>query len=87
MSQAVAALTRWTKTGIALMACSLVIWLVLPLIPFLPLSVGARVTLAGGTLVAAEVFFWLGALLAGPEATRRARSWFRGRREGDVDAE
>ena len=46
------------------MALSLIFWPLLLVVPFLPLSGGAKVSLAGALVIVAEVMFWLGALLA-----------------------
>lgn len=61
-----------------LLGLSVVLWMPLPVVPFLSISGADKATLGGGLIVAAEVAFWLGAALAGPEAARRMRSWFRG---------
>ena len=71
----------WPKIGVGLLGLSLVLWVPVPAVPFLPLSSGAKATLAGGLIVGAEIAFWLGAILAGPESTRRMRSWLRIRRK------
>ena len=68
--------------GIALMGLSLALWVSLPAVPFLPLSVGGRATFAATLVVVAEVAFWLGAAMAGPEAARRMRSWWRSPKRG-----
>ena len=58
------------------MSASLVLWILLLGVPFLPLTVAARGTVATAVIVVAEVIFWGGAALAGPEAARRMRSWW-----------
>ena len=68
---------RWAFAGVILMSWSLVLWVSLLGEPFLPLSLAARGTVATGVVVVAEVAFWCGAVMAGPEATRRMRSWWR----------
>ncbi len=65
------------RAGVILLGLSLALWVPLPAVPFLPLSTGAKATLGGGLVVGAEIAFWLGAVLAGPEAVRRMRSWIR----------
>ncbi len=65
------------RAGVILLGLSLALWVPLPMIPFLSLSTGVKATLGGGLVVAAEIAFWLGAVLAGPEAARRTRSWIR----------
>ena len=59
------------------MVFSLALWVALPVLPFLPLSVAAKATGAGALIIVAEVAFWGGAVLAGPDAARRMRSWWR----------
>ena len=68
---------RAARVGVILMFASLALWVVLPVIPFLPMETGAKATLAAGQVVVAEVIFWLGAAIAGPEAARRMRVWRR----------
>ncbi len=69
--------SRWAVVGVILMSASLGLWILLPGVPFLPLGVAARGTVATAVIVVAEVIFWGGAALAGPEAARRMRSWWR----------
>ena len=68
---------RWAFVGAILMGSSLFLWVALLGVPFVPLSVSGRGVLATGIIVVAEVAFWGGAALAGPEAARRMRSWWR----------
>jgi hypothetical protein len=79
--------SRWARIGIALLALSFALWLPLPLVPFLPIDIGAKTALGAGLFVAAEACFWLGAALVGPEALKRMRSWFRLRRRSLSAAE
>ena len=69
--------SRAARVGVVLMGSSLALWVALPLVPFLPLSVAAKATGAGSLIIVAEVAFWGGAVLAGPTAARRMRSWWR----------
>lgn len=68
------------RLGVILMGLSLALWVVLPLVTFLPLSVTGRAGFAGTQIIVAEVAFWGGAALAGPTAARRMRSWWRSTR-------
>jgi hypothetical protein len=68
---------RWALVGAILMGSSLLLWVALLGVPFVPLSVSGRAVLATSVIVVAEVAFWGGAALAGPEAARRMRSWWR----------
>ncbi len=77
-SSSIAALpaNRWnprTTAGYTLIGSSFALWLPLPLLPFLPLSMSHRAGLGGGLVIAAEFAFWAGLVLAGPEAARRVR--------------
>ena len=65
------------RIGVFLMGLSLALWVALPVVPFLPIQVGIKATVAGSQVVVAEVAFWVGAVLAGPEAARRMKSWWR----------
>ena len=62
------------------------LWAAVPVVvPFLPLTMGQKVWVSGGLVVAAEAVFWVSALLLGREAVRRyrrlldPRAWFRKR--------
>ena len=70
----------WARVGLGLIAASFLLWVPLPALPFLSLDLADKAMIGGGLALVAEVAFWGGALLAGPEAARRARSWFRRRR-------
>lgn len=72
---------RWVFVGVILMSLSLLLWVCLLGVPFLPLSAAGRGAVATALIVIAEVAFWVGAVIAGPAATRRMRSWWR--RSGD----
>lgn len=64
------------KVGMGLIISSFIFW-VLPLgIPFLPLTGRWKAISITSTLVIAEVFFWIGALMVGKEAARRIRTAF-----------
>ena len=69
----------WTRAGAVLLVASALLWAPLPIVPFLPLSAGAKVAVGTGLVVVAEIAFWAGTALAGPEALRRIRSWIRDR--------
>ena len=72
------------RIGWGLMIASLALWALLPVLPFLPFSGKVRLGAAGVILAAAEVVFWIGAAMAGPEAARRMRSWWRARPSREV---
>ncbi len=70
-------ISAWARLGVILMVSSLPIWPLLLVVPFLPLGIAARGAVATGMVVLAEIMFWGGAALAGPEAARRVQSWWR----------
>ena len=72
------------KFGVILMGLSLALWVALPIVPFLPIRLAVKATVAGSQIVVAEVAFWLGAALAGPTAARRMKSWWRSSPDNDV---
>ena len=78
---------RWAKLGTLLMVGSLPLWPILLAVPFLPLSIAARGAVGTGIVVLAEIMFWGGAALAGPEAARRIRSWWRRPRQYQPERE
>jgi hypothetical protein len=55
----------------ALIVIGTVIWLMIPLVVFLPLEAPAKAAWAGGIFIASEVIFWAGALVVGPSASKR----------------
>ena len=68
---------RWAFAGVILMSLSLLLWVSLLGVPFLPVSMAGRGAVATAVIVVAELAFWVGAAMAGPEAARRMRSWWR----------
>jgi hypothetical protein len=70
--------TGWTaKLGFSLLVLSVVLWLPLPVLPFLRIEMSSSLAIGGAFVLIAEIAFWVGAALAGPEAARRMRSWWR----------
>jgi hypothetical protein len=74
MSQKPARLSWMAQVGLGLAIGSVLPWLLLLGLPFLPLTGAQKALGAGGLLVLAEVMFWLGALLAGPAIVQRYRA-------------
>jgi hypothetical protein len=71
------------KVGFGVMVLSLVLWIALPVVPFLPLAPKQKAFWALVVFVAAEVTFYLGLALVGKEAYRRFRDRFRRKRKSD----
>ena len=67
------------RIGVVLIMGSILPWLLLPVVPFLPLSGARQGAAAGGLVVAAELIFWPGLALAGKGAWQaaKARGWRR----------
>ena len=66
-----------TRIGVVLMVSSLPLWLVLPILPFIGISIAAKAMVATVVVVVAELMFWGGSALAGPAAVRRVKGWWR----------
>ena len=65
--------SRIAKLGILLAIGSVIPWLLLLVLPFLPLSLTEQAIAVAGLLVFAEVMFWVGVVLAGHEVVDRFR--------------
>lgn len=57
--------------GIILIVISCIMWAALLAVPFVPVSTLAKAGIITFVLIAAEVIFWLGCLLAGAEWAKR----------------
>ena len=66
-----------TRIGVVAIVLSCLLWVPLPVLPFLPVEASTKAWAAGGLVVTAEIAWWAGAALAGPEAFRRLRRWLR----------
>ncbi|MFN3431360.1 MAG: hypothetical protein ACK46X_15575 [Candidatus Sericytochromatia bacterium] len=67
------------KLSWALVVIGTLIWLMIPLIVFLPLGAPAKAAWAGGAFIASEIIFWAGALVIGPTASKRLWAGFKAR--------
>jgi hypothetical protein len=83
MPEAPPPLTWVAKLGVGLAIGSFIPWLLLPVLAFLPLSVGQKAIAAGLMVGVAEVMFWVGVVLAGQEVVRRYRGKLKLRRIWD----
>ena len=73
------------RIGIVLILLSGLLWFSLFAIPFLPLTVVQKATLAGGVFVGVQVAWWSGAAMAGPQAVAKLKSWRKkGRQASDA---
>ena len=55
------------RTGIVMISISIIIFLALFAVPFIPLDAKLKITLGTILIVAAEVLFWVGTILIGKE--------------------
>lgn len=72
------------KIGIIFIVLSFVLWLLIPVIPFLSFSAGLKTAIVSGLFIGGEVFFWLGALLAGKDIVQKfIQKYWRKKDKGD----
>ncbi|MBW7651697.1 transporter suffix domain-containing protein [Anoxybacillus sp. ST4] len=71
------------KIGWAFLVLSTLFFLVPFLIPFFTMSTKMKVAIGGVALVAAEVLFWVGALLVGKETVQKYTKRFFKKKEKD----
>ena len=81
--------SKYFKWGVVLMIVCVVAFLAIPVVPFLPLSDGAMVILAGTLFVIGEITFWTGGILLGKELLKKyiarlsPKNWFK--RKSDIN--
>ncbi|RFU71499.1 hypothetical protein D0469_01280 [Peribacillus saganii] len=63
------------KLGWLFIIISCLCWLLIAIIPFLPFSTGVKAVSVTASIVLAEVFFWIGALLVGKEVVTKYKSY------------
>jgi hypothetical protein len=63
----------YPQLGVLLIIVSCLLWAAILVIPLLPLSISAKVSIATSLVITSEVSFWLGILLAGKEFAHRYR--------------
>lgn len=74
---------KYFKWGVVLLIVCVLAFLAIPVVPFLPLSDGAMVILAGTLLVIGEITFWTGGILLGKEWLKKyisrlsPKNWFK----------
>lgn len=63
------------KLGLVFLICSLLIWIIPVITPFMPLSMKVKAGIITGSIVLAEVMFWIGALFVGKEVSTKFKSY------------
>lgn len=81
------------KLGIIIMVISVLLFLSLPVIPFLPIEGKTRITIPTIVFITAEVTFYGGGFLVGKELFAKyksyfnPKSWFKNKKESQEEAE
>lgn len=63
------------KLGVGVIIFSLSLWLVPIITPFTPIPIKVKAGLIPGSIIVAEIMFWLGALLVGKEVANKFKSY------------
>lgn len=75
--------SRYFKWGIVLLIVCVLAFLAIPVVPFLQIGDGAKVTIAAILFVIGEITFWTGGVLLGKELLAKyksrlhPRNWFK----------
>jgi hypothetical protein len=64
------------KIGLILIIVCMPFFLAIPVVPFLKLESGMKITISTVLLVAGEILFWSGGLLLGKELFSKYKSYF-----------
>ncbi|MBV5312791.1 MAG: transporter suffix domain-containing protein [Prolixibacteraceae bacterium] len=64
------------KLGIVLLILCVIAFLALPVVPFLDLDNGTKITVSTVLLVIGEITFWTGGLLLGKELFSKYKAYF-----------
>ncbi len=67
--------------GYIILGISILIWLMIPVVPFLGLSVGKIAGITTGLVIAGEITFYLSIFLIGKEFLVKIRNKFRRKRD------
>jgi hypothetical protein len=66
--------------GYVILGISIVIWLLIPVVPFLGFSVGKAAGITTGLIIAGEITFYLSIFLIGKEFLVKIKNWFKRRK-------
>jgi len=66
--------------GYIVLGISIVIWLLIPVVPFLGFSVGKAAGITTGLIIAGEITFYLSIFLIGKEFLVKIKNWFKRRK-------
>ncbi|MGD2198458.1 transporter suffix domain-containing protein [Lysinibacillus fusiformis] len=62
------------KLGVGIIIFSLSLWLIPVITPFTPIPTKVKAGIIPGSIIVAEILFWLGALLVGKEVANKFKS-------------
>jgi len=85
--------SRYFLWGIVLLILCVAAFLAIPVIPFLPIGDGAKVTIGVILFVIGEVAFWTGGILLGKELLAKytsrlhPKNWFKRKSEKETNLE
>lgn len=63
------------KSGLILLILSVIVWLAIPVIPFLRTGSGTKITITTILIVIGEITFWTGGVLLGKELFAKYKSY------------
>lgn len=63
------------KLGIGIIIFSLSLWLIPIITPFTPIPTKVKAGIIPGSIIVAEILFWLGALLVGKEVANKFKGY------------
>jgi len=66
--------------GYIVLGISIVIWLLIPVVPFLGFSVGKAAGITTGLIIAGEITFYLSIFMIGKEFLVKIKNWFKRRK-------
>ena len=74
--------------GYIILGISIVIWLLIPVVPFLGFSVGKAAGITTGLIIAGEITFYLSIFMIGKEFLVKIKNWFKSwRKKPNTDTE
>ncbi|MFC5402614.1 transporter suffix domain-containing protein [Cohnella soli] len=63
------------KLGLGFIIASFMLWVAPFVVPFMPLSAGAKAGIITVALIVAEALFWVGVLFVGKEVAKKIRGY------------
>jgi uncharacterized protein YebE (UPF0316 family) len=66
--------------GYIILGISIVIWLLIPVVPFLGFSIGKAAGITTGLIIAGEITFYLSIFMIGKEFLVKIKNWFKRRK-------